>query len=322
MSGTIKVAHADYRKEVVSVIGLGSYVMDESIGTIIGTSRLSGGFMTLEYPGSVRRIYLTGGRGFIGTRLQEELERTYPRSEVVCIPHAEIEDYELLPFDQLYFLSSYGNLHATQTEDVAIWQANVGDLIFLLEKVKTMHFESFVYCSSSSVTLPTQIMYSRAKRAGEEIVLGYREKYNLPLSILRPYSVTGVGEQAVHLIPTLIKAAYTGTTIPFVKEPVHDFVDVGDVAKALIITAENNPPEPVQCGTGYGITNDDVAKLVSSATGKEINTILEDSLRPYDTTTWNADPTWLKDHGWKPQTLATSITQMVQAYKKTIPEDA
>ena len=133
-------------------------------------------------------VYITGSTGFLGSHLTKRL------SDYLPIGHEHIQTTPLNPFSYFYFLSAYGNM-ATHTGEEAIFKANVEDLLSVLPRIKDFRFQSFVYMSTSSVRLKTQTTYSRSKRAAEEILLAFMERHDLPICIIRPYSITGVGEQ-------------------------------------------------------------------------------------------------------------------------------
>ena len=75
-------------------------------------------------------------------------------------------------------------------------------------------------------------MYGACKACGTQLTRHYAEFYNTV--IVRPFSVTGVGEQDKHLIPNLIKSCLTGQKIPFVPAPVNDYIDVKDLCKGVV----------------------------------------------------------------------------------------
>lgn len=245
--------------------------------------------------------YLTG-LGFIGKNLAKKREVTH-------IPHAKIKSIELEPFDYFYFFSSYGNM-ADHEDENKIFKANVEDLMTILMKIKGMKFKSFVYISTSSVMLKTQTTYSRMKRVAEEILLAYMERHDVPICIIRPFSVTGVGEQKEHLIPTLIRAAKSGRTIPFVPHPVHDFIDVDDLTDGIISLSEHGARGIFQLGTGIGTTNQQVLDIVEKITGKKIKTNIVSNLRNYDNTNWVSNNFKARSFGWLPKkTLEQSIRE-------------
>jgi len=253
--------------------------------------------------------YITGSSGFLGSHLLEHLEDPH------IIPHDFISTEEIKPFDYFYFLSAYGNLagHDPKGAD-ADWKtlkANVFDVAQTIDKCKDIVFKSFVFISTSSVKLETQTMYSRTKKAAEEILLAYKEKYRLPVCIIRPFSVTGVGEQRQHLIPTLLNAAQTGETVNFVREPVHDFIDVDDFTNGVVTLAKAGAKGIYELGSGIQTSNQEVLETVEKVTGKRININLVPSVRPYDTEQWVSTNLKARGFGWTPtKTLEQSITEM------------
>lgn len=252
------------------------------------------------------KAYATGLSGFLGSHLAKQLD-------CVAIPHAQIQTTTLQPFDYFFFLSSYGNL-ASHTDESQVLQANITDLVAIIQQIKAMQFKSFVYVSSSSVKLNRQTLYSRCKKAAEELLLAVLEQHGVPICIVRPFSVTGVGEQPEHLIPTLIRAAHTGETIPFVKEPQHDFIDVDDVVAGILSLAEHGARGVYELGTGTSHSNQAVKELVEQIVGKPIHTNVVTAMRSYDTQVWQSNNFRARSWGWLPtKSLAQSIQEMVVA---------
>ena len=254
--------------------------------------------------------YVTGANGFIGKKLVERLPN------FVAVPHREIDTKLFWPFSCLYFLSAYGNM-ADQQDDKQTIKANVTDLTRILGQVDWENpFSSFVYISSSSVKLPVQTMYSRTKKAAEEILLSFMERYDAPISIVRPFSVTGVGEQPQHLIPTLIRSCMTGELVNFVPEPSHDFIDVEDVVDGILNLSNSRAKGIFELGTGIMTTNAEVLQLVEEITGRKANINIVNSMRSYDNNQWVSKNYKGRGYGWLPKkTLRQSITEMVSAYK-------
>jgi len=249
--------------------------------------------------------YVTG-LGFIGSHLAKKLDITH-------IPHEKIKSVRLKPFDYFYFLSSYGNM-AFHTDEDKIFQANVLDLITILSKAKKFQFKSFMFMSTSSIMLKRQTTYSRMKRVAEELLLSFMERHDLPVCIIQPFSVTGVGEQEAHLIPTLLRAAKTGETINFVPQPVHDWIDVDDVVDGIISLTEHKARGIYQLGTGIKTSNQQVLNIVEEITGKKIHVNVVDSLRDYDTQDWVSYNFKARSYGWFPKkTLFQSIKEQYEA---------
>lgn len=252
--------------------------------------------------------YCTGSQGFIGSHLSKKLDLT-------PIPHKKIQSIKLEPFDYFYFLSSYGNL-ASQTDEDQIYDANIADLIAILKQIRGKRFKSFVFMSTSSVMLRTQTTYSRMKRVAEEILLVFMERHDVPICIIRPFSVTGVGEQPEHLIPTLLRAAKTGELVNFVPHPVHDWIDVSDIVDGIMSLSSHSARGIFQLGTGKESSNQEVLEIVEKVTGKTVKTNLVDSMRPYDNFDWVSNNYKARMYGWLPKkTLEDSIREQWEAMK-------
>ena len=254
--------------------------------------------------------YITGSSGFLGSHLATKLGR------YTAIPHSQISSANVSKFDKFFFLSAYGNL-IHQINDRATIQANIADLIMVLNSIDLSHkFKSFVYISTSSVRLKRQTMYSRTKKAAEEILLAYMEKYNLPICIIRPYSITGVGEQKEHLIPKLIDSCMNGIRMDFTPKAVHDFVDVDDVVEGILNLSAHGARGIFELGTGVGHSNEEVLKIVEKVVGKPVNVDVVEKLRDYDNTEWVSNNYRARMYGWLPKkSLEQSVKEMYEAAK-------
>lgn len=250
---------------------------------------------------------VTGASGFIGKHLMRKIG-----SGAIAIKHDEIGETAFPDCDRFFFLSTYGNYigHDDLSE---VLRSNIGHLGYVLAAyIEESKCESFVYMSSSSVNLPVQTPYSHAKRAGEEMALASC----LPACVVRPYSVTGVGEQAEHLIPTLIRSCLEGERMRFVPDAVHDFVDVEDVVAGLIMLSEKRAVGRFELGNGLPYRNSTVKEMVEEICGRRAVIREVDSLRDYDYDDWYCKDDKARDLGWKPtKDLFKSISEMVAAHK-------
>jgi nucleoside-diphosphate-sugar epimerase len=258
------------------------------------------------------RTYGTGLSGFLGLHLASRLDN------FVAIPHDEIQTTKLEPYSRFFFCSTYGNISFHQ-EDYKIIQANVLDLIHVLSGTDwTDGIESFVFVSTSSVARKIQTMYSRIKKAAEEILLAYMEKYNAPICIVRPFSITGIGEQREHLIPTLIRSCLKGESMPFVPDATHDFIDVSDVVEGILTLSGRHAKGIFELGTGRSYTNREVKAIVEKITGKKANTHIVSNMRAYDSDLWVSTNMRARTYGWEPRkSLEQSIKEMYEHLGET-----
>lgn len=251
--------------------------------------------------------FLTG-KGFLGNALLNKID-------AVHIPHEEIDSFVLKDVEKVYFCSAYGNM-SDHTNDDLIIKANLLDLITIFNKIKDKNFKSFVYISTSSVKLPVQTMYSRTKKAAEEILMGYIEKYHLPITIIRPYSITGVGEQPKHLIPVLINAAINDLPVNLC-EGSHDYIDIDDMVNGILNLSDHQAQGVYELGTGVSTTNKKVLEIVEFVTGKKIKVNEVPQLRKYDNPNWVCKNYKARSYGWLPKkSLVESISEEYEYLKK------
>lgn len=245
---------------------------------------------------------VTGSRGFIGRRLMSRLSNL--EESILTLSHENIYDGRKAAGDRCFFLSTYGNM-ASHTDHAMMVKANVGDLLMIVN----FYNGWFCYMSSSSVTLPIQTPYSRTKRAAEEILQALPE---LKSCIVRPYSVTGVGEQKEHLIPKLIRSCMEGEPMTFDPEPVHDFIDVEDVVDGLVALADEQATGIHEFGNGCAHRNESVRQCVQDITGRKANITEVKRLRSYDNTDWYCrNPSSFCQ---PKKSLETSIQEMADEY--------
>lgn len=254
--------------------------------------------------------YIRGAGGFIGRRLFHAL----PSS--IQIPRWQVGRRFLPDCGRFFFLSAYGNMaHHTNLREM--FEANTCRLVDTLDNlIISGRCGLFVYTSSSSAMLPVQTPYSRMKAAGEQLVMAS----GLPALILRFFSVTGVGEQHEHLIPTLIRSCFEQTPMDLVMDATHDFVDVEDVVSGIMMLADQKATGVFELGRGISWSNREVMEMVEAASGKKAVVREVENLRSYDCKDWCCRNFAAAQAGWKPQkALHDSIVEMVEAYKREHP---
>lgn len=280
------------------------------------------------------KVLITGANGFIGKFLSEALIEWglkvvgLPR-ELLSSP-SDLEGYfeEIAP-DYIIHLATYGNMYDQDDEDEML-STNVIKLWLLLKATKDINYKAFINISTSSVygkkvdsmketMLPEgNTLYALTKLCGENLCKHYAKNHNKPIVTIRPFSVTGVGEQEKHLIPTLIKSAFTQELIPLVTEPTHDYIWVGDLVTAIAILASKADSlrgQVFNCGYGVHYSNGAVRRIVDEVSGRKVNSSYTKDMRSYDSDYWVADNTKLRSMGWSPvMDLKQVISDMVDDY--------
>lgn len=258
------------------------------------------------------KIALSGSHGFIGTHLYDRFvsngELPVRLDRTGNLP-SEVTD--------LFDLSSFGNKF-DQTDEEEIYKANLDRVATLLSKATDMH--SMVFTSSSSVLLPIETIYSKAKLMMETLIKDWVASTNEYAVIARPSTIIGIGENPQHLIPKLIHSCFTGEEMDFVGEPTHDFLDVEDFVDAMILLsnrAKDYKGHVFNVSFGVSVTNEFIKDIVEDITKKKANIRRVKSLRPYDTDKWEVNNDKIRSLGWKPQKLLwNTIKEMTNEYEK------
>ena len=157
------------------------------------------------------------------------------------------------------------------------------------------------------------------KRLGELQLDCFETHYGLKnYSIVRPANIYGeydnFGEEST-VIASLVKKGYNDKLLSVWGDgtPIRDFIHAEDVARGILMSYENKITEPINLGSGDGVRIRDIASIVATHYGKEIE---------YDTTKPNGDNKRLMDmtransYGFHPKVdLETGIKRVIKYYE-------
>ena len=157
------------------------------------------------------------------------------------------------------------------------------------------------------------------KRLGELQLDCFETHYGLKnYSIVRPANIYGeydeFGEEST-VIASLVKKGYHDDLLSVWGDgtPIRDFIHAEDVARGILMSYENQITEPINLGSGDGVRIKDIASIVATHYGKEIE---------YDTSKPNGDNKRLMDmtransYGFYPEVdLETGIKRVIKYYE-------
>ncbi len=175
-------------------------------------------------------VLITGGAGFIGSHLVEEILEKYPHKKIVVlddlstgkvenIPEDErvvfvegsITDKNLLkelfylyPFEEVFHLAAVASVQRSVEEPEYTHNVNFDGTLYLLEESKKNDVEKFIFASSAAVygdlpelpkreDMPVKPLtpYAVDKYASERYVVNSFNLYGLPATALRFFNVFG-----------------------------------------------------------------------------------------------------------------------------------
>jgi nucleoside-diphosphate-sugar epimerase len=166
-------------------------------------------------------LLVTGGCGYIGTKLTEALLsrpdcevtvldtqwfgnylRPSPRLRLWKMDVREIDAVDLRPFDTIFHLANIANDPSVELNPYASWEVNVLATMRLVDRAARQEVKHVIFASSASVygvksepevTEDLELFplseYNKTKMVAERVVLSYRDA--LVTTIVRPATVCG-----------------------------------------------------------------------------------------------------------------------------------
>ena len=180
----------------------------------------------------------------------------------------------------------------------------------MLEAAMLSNVEWYLYTSTVGVYEPAEVLFEDdvwnsqpskndwyggwAKRMGELQCQAYEKQYGKGIcSIVRPANVYGPYDnfdpENAMVIPSLIRKAHDNEILEVWGDgsPIRDFIHCRDVALGMMHLVKNKVTEPVNLGSGSGISIKQIADIISKRFGREIKWLSDkpmgDKKRVFDT---------------------------------------
>lgn len=252
------------------------------------------------------RFLVTGGAGFLGSRVVAKLEKRGARD--VFVPRSatyDLREVEAVrrcldaarPDVVIHLAAVVGGIGANKENPARFFYDNASMGIHLIEEARQRGVKKFVtigtVCSYPKFTpVPfkeddiwngypeeTNAPYGLAKKMLLAQSQAYRAQYGFDAVFLIPVNLYGPGDnfdpRTSHVIPALIKkcvdARESGAASIDVwgtGAPSREFIYVDDAAEGIVLATERyDDADPVNIGAGFEITIRDLVDLVVQLTG-------------------------------------------------------
>jgi GDP-L-fucose synthase len=213
--------------------------------------------------------------------------------------------------------------------------------INMMEAARRANCERFLFTSSVGVYSPAEVFYEDdvwktfpspndrfagwAKRMGELQADAYRIEYGWDkISIVRPANVYGPHDNFdpanAMVIPSLIKRAMDGEnplTVWGDGSPIRDFIYAKDVARGMMLAVEKGINEPINLGSGTGVTIKQIAEIIASNVPKGALNITWDTTKPAGDAKRLMDMTRATNYGFRPLvSIEDGIKETIAWYAK------
>ena len=290
-----------------------------------------------------KNILVTGGKGMIGRSLVDILQTKSPNNILVAdLPDHDLRDRNVCKEicdgqDIIFHLAGIKGspqrcMESPASFSVPMIQFNAN----MVEAAFNADVDWFLYTSSVGVYHPAEVFEEDdvwktfpsendwfagwAKRIGEMNVEAYVKQNNWnKCSIVRPANVYGPNDNFGKwsmVVPSLIKKAMENDVLEVWGDgsPIRDLIYTDDVARGMIHMVEIQVTEPVNLGSGDGVTIKEVADIIASYFQLDIEW---DETKPMGDSKRLMSTERAESFGFTPQTsLENGIVKTIQWYKE------
>ena len=228
------------------------------------------------------KIVVTGGSGFIGSHLVNELSKSNTVINIDSRQGKDITDLETLKrefegVDYVFHLAALISVQESSDNSKKYFEINTLGTLNVLSAAKEAGVKKVIFPSSASIygdnptphkenMLPSPLsLYAITKMDGEYLMKMFKDIYGLNTTVIRFFNVYGPGQEK-GVISKFIKNALKNEEIILQGgEQTRDFVYVKDVVRILIRSLEKDV-DLVNFGTGNSVNVRELADKIISLT--------------------------------------------------------
>lgn len=270
------------------------------------------------------RIAVTGGAGFIGSR-------------VVAL--AQADGHQAWSFDRQHGDDVMGSLHGLAGADVVVHLAGMlgtSELFEVAEDAVDFNVKGALrilqWCRESGagyvgITMPDSDwanVYQATKLCAMRLATAWHRTYGVPVSHVRAFNAYGPGQKhgsghPQKFLPTFATLAWQGKPLPVFGDGLQtlDAVHVDDVARMLITATKFGGDQIFDAGTGVGLAVKHFARLVNRLCGQA-----EDNIEYLPMRVGETEHTEIRAQGdgwplldWKPEWNLDKVQEAVEWYR-------
>lgn len=253
------------------------------------------------------QFLITGGSGFVGSHLVEQLTENGHKVTVTDIMPSEsanklapflnrikyswkstidLENKDFEDIDCVIYLAGQADVPLALSSPRYTFDANVMGLVNVLEILRSKPKTKIIYMSTKNVygTVPPNRIpitedeglrasdpYGASKAAADLACQSYAKAYGMPIVILRSGGVFGPRSRPKQVIPTFIRQALANNPITIEGDgsQATDYNYVKNLVEAIVSAAEKEAVGVYNVAYGQDVTILELANLVIELTGSE-----------------------------------------------------
>jgi nucleoside-diphosphate-sugar epimerase len=265
---------------------------------------------------------IIGGRGFIGAKIVELLEK---QGENVWVPERDAPELFNKELGTVIYCAGHGDC---ENGPLKVLEANT---ILLARVLERCNFDKLVYISSTRVYMgqsnssesddltvlaqDSRRLFNLTKLVAEEILL----RSNKNVAIVRPSNVYGLALDSPLFLPSIVRNAVNNGRVDMYVAPDYakDYVSVDDVAEMTIRIAKDISVNQtiVNVAAGYNTTAGEIAKILSYETSCQIIWHQNEITEQFPV---NDISKVSKNYAFKPQNVLKDLSHMINEFKYTL----
>jgi len=285
-----------------------------------------------------RNVLVTGGCGFIGNVLVDQLRRNalalglkrihpldnleWSTNRVPDTLKTDVRDGEKMldlvkAYDVVVHMAAQINIDHSIRDIHETMDINVMGTVNVINAC-LKHHKQLVFISSSEIygssdrpineehPLNGQSPYAASKIAADRLCYASIETWpDFDCTIVRPFNTFGPGQRADSyggVIAKFIKAAMAGEPLTIYGDgnQRRDYTYVLDTVNAIVMAIQGRMPRVVNIATGRAWSINEIAEYILRATGSQ-SEITHTDPRPGEVRCLIGDPTLAKAYGWSPE---------------------
>lgn len=285
----------------------------------------------------MKKILITGGKGFIGKHIEKYLaERGYevetPSSdELNVLRQDDWDKWKEKEIAHIVHLAGKTFVPDSWEKPEEFFQVNTMGTLQTLHFCRKQHIgmtyiSAYIYGQPKSNPIPEDAdinpnnPYARSKYMAEELCEFFCKYFDMDISILRLFNVYGPGQQERFLIPFIIKQALSeeeSITVQDV-EPKRDYIYIDDVCHAIELSIQKTSGYHLfNIGSGESFSVREVIDKIQQVAHTDKKVYSKNNVRRNELNDVIANVERIKQEwGWEPQvTLEAGLLQCVEDLK-------
>jgi UDP-glucose 4-epimerase len=273
----------------------------------------------------MKKILLTGGRGFIGKHLGKRLVED---GFILASTKDNREELDINNMNQLessgedveivIHLAAKTSIQNSFMKPYEVYHTNVMGTLNLLELARIKNIRKFIFLSTYVYGQPKYLPidekhptnphtpYNQSKLIAEQLCQNYSNNFGINIVTLRPFYIYGPSSNPNTFIPSVVQQiSKSGKVLLSGEYTKRDFLFVEDFINLIKAVLDLFPRGYNLYNVGYGrnYTLKEVSHILAALLNKKITIEYDDKIRPSDVKEMVADISKVsKEFNWKPST--------------------